>query len=297
MNSRNSSRALIVEGGAIRGIFASGVLDAFLENNYMPFDFAIGVSAGSTNLIGYLCGQHGRSHTIITDYSRRHDFINFARFTQGGHLTDIDWLWRTTTRHLPLNLFKYEQRNIPLYATTTNLETGQAEYIAVSRENITEAMEATCALPVAYRHNPTVSGVAMSDGGIADSIPVIEAYNRGAREITVILSKPLGFHKSETKLPWLIKSMFHDHPKFAEAVLSRAERYNAALDFIANPPADCKLTVIAPKESFQVGRLTRNLEKLEQGYQMGREAGYRLCGLIPCYGDNCYQSERLERAA
>ena len=282
-----TSHALIVEGGAMRGIFASGVLDAFLENNYLPFNFAIGVSAGATNLIGYLSGNYGRSHKIITQYSRDPQFINFSRFTHGGHLTDIDWLWRTTSRYLPLNLKKYEQRQIPLYATTTNLETGSAEYIKVTRHNIMPLMEATCALPVAYRHNPTIDGIAMSDGGIGDSIPVIEAYRRGARKITVILSKPLGFHKQDTKLPWLIKSMFHDHPAFADAVMTRASRYNAALDFINHPPADCTITVIAPNHDFHVGRLTRNLNKLEQGYLQGKQAGHHVCGIIPCEGEHC----------
>ncbi len=288
MSTAENSRALVVEGGAMRGIFASGVLDAFLDNNYLDFDFAIGVSAGATNLIGYLCGNYGRSHKIITEYSRDPEFINFSRFTHGGHLTDIDWLWRTSTRHLPLNLYKYEQRQIPLFATTTNLETGEAEYIEVTRNNLTPVMEATCALPIAYRHNPTINGVAMSDGGVADSIPVIEAYRRGARDITVVLSKPLGFHKPETKVSWLIKSMFHDHPAFADAVIKRAQRYNAALDFINHPPKDCKITVIAPNNDFQVGRLTRNLDKLEHGYAMGKEAGNRICGVTPCYGDNCH---------
>lgn len=288
MKADKDSRALVVEGGAMRGIFASGVLDAFLDNNYMPFDFAIGVSAGATNLIGYLCGHYGRSHKIITEFSCDPAFINFTRFTHGGHLTDIDWLWRTSTRHLPLNLHKYEQRHIPLFAATTNLTTGEAEYIEVTRNNVMPVMEATCALPIAYRHNPTINGVAMSDGGVADSIPVIEAYRRGARAITVILSKPLGFHKTETKVPWLIKSMFHDHPAFADAVIKRAQRYNAALDFIQHPPEDCHITVIAPNEAFQVGRLTRNKEKLAQGYAMGKEAGHRICGITPCYSEHCH---------
>ena len=67
MNTHPSPSALVVEGGAMRGIFASGVLDAFIEHDYRPFDFAIGVSAGATNLLAYLASQHGRSHDILTE--------------------------------------------------------------------------------------------------------------------------------------------------------------------------------------------------------------------------------------
>lgn len=292
MNS-TPSRALVVEGGAMRGIFASGVLDAFLENDYMPFDFAMGVSAGSTNLLGYLSGNHGRSHRVITDYSRRPEFINFSRFTHGGHLTDIRWLWNTTTRELPLNLFKFEQRSIPFFATTTNVETGLAEYTEVTRENVADVMMASCALPLAYRDYPTVNKTPMSDGGIADSIPVIEAYRRGARKITVVLSQALGYRKSDTKAPWLLRSMFHHHPQLAEALLHRAKHYNQALDFIQHPPADCEITIIAPNETFQVGRLTRHLGKLEHGYLLGQQAGYRLCGVVPCHGEHCFDDTAL----
>ena len=89
-----TSNALVVEGGAMRGIFAAGVLDAFLEKRHQPFTEAWGVSAGSTNLIGYLCGHHGRNHRVITDHACRPEFINWGRFFQGGHA----WVFLATRK-------------------------------------------------------------------------------------------------------------------------------------------------------------------------------------------------------
>jgi predicted patatin/cPLA2 family phospholipase len=53
--------ALVVEGGAMRGIFACGVLDVFMEQAFNPFDLAIGCSAGGCILASHLAGQRGRN--------------------------------------------------------------------------------------------------------------------------------------------------------------------------------------------------------------------------------------------
>ncbi|MEC8907397.1 MAG: patatin-like phospholipase family protein, partial [Pseudomonadota bacterium] len=89
----------------MRGIFASGVIDHFLERGYHEFDFAIGVSAGATNLTGYLSRQPGRARTAIMEYARQKEFFSPVRFVRGGHMTDVHWLWHYTHQQLPLAEF------------------------------------------------------------------------------------------------------------------------------------------------------------------------------------------------
>ncbi|MGB2246095.1 MAG: patatin-like phospholipase family protein [Alcanivorax sediminis] len=274
-----SQRALVVEGGAMRGIFAAGVLDAFLENGYQDFDFAVGVSAGSTNLIGYLAGDHGRSRKIITDHACRPEFINWQRFMAGGHLCDVHWLWHQSLQDVPLALDQHWQRNVPLWVVTTSVEEGSPRYFQAKPENLNEIMTASCSIPFAYRDFPQVEGQAMTDGGLADSIPVRWAYEQGAREITVVLSRHHGYRKKPSALTPLIKPWVKDMPGLYGAMLKRAEIYNDSLAFIANPPEDCQLTVIAPQETFPVSRLTTNAKKLEQGYQQGHWAGMQALGM------------------
>ncbi|EKO3989411.1 patatin family protein, partial [Vibrio fluvialis] len=84
--------ALVVEGGAMRGIFASGVLDSFMDFNYRPYDFVMGVSAGASNLVGYLSHQPLRSYQVITNLATSKDFYNPGRFLRGGSLVDVRWL-------------------------------------------------------------------------------------------------------------------------------------------------------------------------------------------------------------
>lgn len=267
------TRALVVEGGAMRGIYAAGVLDQFIDNGYRPFDFCIGVSAGSTNLAAWLANQRGRTKEVITDYSCRPEFINFVRFAKGGHWLELDWLWDILSEEYPLDLDAFEQQPIPLYIAATSVKTGEAKYIKGTAENLELVLKASCSVPMAYRHYPEFGGEPMTDGGVADSIPVLKAYEMGAREITVILSQVSGYRKSAPKAPWVIRRLLKHTPKLADAMIRRAVSYNKAIDFIESPPSDCKVNIIAPEQSFAVGRLTTSQEKLNAGYDMGYKAG------------------------
>ncbi|MBL0627237.1 patatin family protein [Aeromonas jandaei] len=276
--------ALIVEGGAMRGIFASGVLDAFVESHHYPFDFVMGVSAGATNLVSYLSKQPRRSHHIITELACSSDFLDPLRFVKGGDLVDVSWLWRTSRYRFPLDLDTFSASPIPFYAVTTDVATGEAVYLPVRPDNMDEVLTATCALPVVQHETPCVDGRPMADGGISDSIPVIEAYRRGARRMTVVLSEPRGYRKKPARFCWMVKALLKTQPALAQAMLARDVAYNRALDFIETPPADCEIEVIAPPAGFPVSRFTRDQLKLEsgylQGYWQGRQSLLRAAGEV-----------------
>ncbi|GEA61332.1 patatin-like phospholipase family protein [Vibrio comitans] len=282
--------ALVVEGGAMRGIFAAGVLDAFLELAHQPFDFAIGVSAGASNLLGYLANQPKRSYEIITTLATSKQFYNLSRFAKGGDLTDVKWLSETSLEQYPLD---HQQlfNNIPLYAATTDIDSGKANYFRITQQNMLNVIEATTALPVAYKQTPCFSGGCFTDGAVADSIPVKEAYRRGAKDITVILSHPLSYSMPESKSHWLMKRLLADNPMVASTLQTRAKRYNEALEFIRFPPKDAVIRVIAPPENFPVKRLTRKPKLLDTGYQMGLDSGEQhvmnLRGLTELSSNDC----------
>jgi predicted patatin/cPLA2 family phospholipase len=269
---KKSKHALVVEGGAMRGIFAAGVLDGFIDHDYNPFDFCVGVSAGATNLASWLSGQRGRTYTIIADYSCQPEFINFKRFAKGGHWLDLDWLWEHIAQQNPYDMQAFSEQPLPFHVVTTDVETGAPLYTLGDEANLEILLKASCSLPMAYRTHLSVNGRKMIDGGVSDSIPVVEAYKRGAKQITVILSQKLGYKKRPPKAQWLLRRLMNDTPQLAEAMLKRSEQYNQTLEFIHNPPEDCTIKIIAPEESFTVGRLTTDRDKLEAGYQMGLRA-------------------------
>lgn len=277
--TQKTKHALVVEGGAMRGIFAAGVLDGFIDHNYNPFDFCIGVSSGSTNIASWLSNQRGRTYTIISDYSCQSEFISFKKFAKGGHLLDLDWLWDHIARKYPYDMAAFNQQPLPFHVVTTDVETGTPIYTQGEESNLEELLKASCSVPIAYRTPLTINGQKMTDGGVVDSIPVIEAYKRGAKEITVVLSQTQGYKKRPPKSAWLLRRIMRKTPLLAEAMIKRADQYNKTLAFIANPPSDCVIHVIAPDHSFAVGRLTTDKDKLEVGYQMGLKAGSQVTQL------------------
>ena len=161
-------RALVVEGGAMRGVFAAGVLDKFMEHDYHSFDFAIGVSAGATNLSTYVSKMHGLSKTIITQYATKREFFSPLRFIKGGHMTDVHWLWHHSKQSLGIT-GPNSSAAMPLYVGITNTQTGQCEYHQATEDNVDALMVASCALPTAFREQPIINGTRYVDGGVAVS--------------------------------------------------------------------------------------------------------------------------------
>ncbi|NRB69388.1 MAG: patatin family protein [Vibrio sp.] len=284
-------KALVVEGGAMRGIFAAGVLDTLIDTDYYPYDFVIGVSAGASNLLGYLGKQSGRSYRVITELATDPKFFSPKRFIKGGDLIDVHWLVSESEQRFPLDK-KQVFETAPMLAVATNINTGQADYYQLNHNNLSQIIEATSALPIAYKTTPCFSDGCYTDGGVADSIPVVEAYRRGATDITVVLSHPLSYEMPKPKGSWVIKRLLHKHPKIAEALTKRAQGYNQALTFIRHPPQGVKIRVIAPPENFSVKRLTMNKLALDTGYFMGIEEGKKHVasrkGLYGLDRENCH---------
>ncbi|HEY6460399.1 MAG TPA: patatin family protein, partial [Polyangiaceae bacterium] len=189
--------ALVVEGGAMRGIFAAGVLDVFLEQRFHPFDLALGVSVGASNLLSYLAGQHGRARRCFLDQMSQPEFISPWRVLRGGHWLDLDWLWEAITRDDPLDCRAAAASDVEYALVATCALTGEPRYLAPGAADMLDALKASCALPVLYRGVVRVGGDALVDGGISDPLPVREAYRRGARTIVVVRSRAADFVKKD----------------------------------------------------------------------------------------------------
>ncbi|MGX5915299.1 patatin-like phospholipase family protein [Aliidiomarina sp. Khilg15.8] len=273
------NRALVVEGGAMRGVFAAGVLDAFMQANFYPFDFVIGVSAGATAALNYLSGDYERTYKVFSSHGTRPEFINFRRALSGGHLTDIKWLMTESMRDMELDKDTFQARGIPLYVVSTRIRDGKPCYSEVFTDNLHPVLSATCAIPIAYRDYPEVKGMAMADGGLSDSIPVETAYAWGARDITVILSQQHGYRKRPAS-PLFANLVLRKQPALARATRQRYDHYNKSLDFIDAPPEDSQLRLIAPGKEFRVSRLSRSPRSLETGYQHGKRAGEKFLHAI-----------------
>lgn len=266
----NPTAALVVEGGAMRGIFTTGMLDRFLEARFNPFDLLIGVSSGATNLAAYLAQMPQRNFKIYTDYCLRPQFLDLRRFIFGGHLMDLDWLWQQTIAEIRLDIDTLFSHNKRFLIVVTDVLTGRAVYHEPRAQSVEEDLKASSAMPVIYRAFPQVAGRPSVDGGIADPLPVEKAMEMNARKIMIIRSRPSNYVKKEAianrYLLWRLKP----YPDLRKTVAGRVQRYNTAVTLIRKPPPDTSIIEICPPDNFNLGRFGRNKADLIRWYHQGQ---------------------------
>lgn len=254
----------------MRGVFAVGALDYFMEKGFHPFDLAIGVSAGACNLASHLAGQEGRNRRAYFDLMTTRRFIDPWRALRGGSIVDLDWLWDTLAEREPLNVTGVLDNPTEFVVVGTSSSTGRAMYLRPDAANMFDVLKASCALPALYRRKIALAGDTVIDGGVADPIPVEEAYRRGARRILVVRSRPATYVKKPRLENHLVSALLLDRPKLIEAVHHSPARYRRAVEFIHSPPSDCTILQLAPPDMLATTRTSRDRSKLELDYELGR---------------------------
>jgi predicted patatin/cPLA2 family phospholipase len=259
----------------MRGIFSAGVLDAFLEAEFDPFDLYIGTSAGACNLSSHVARQHQRNYRLYTGPMRTRHFINLGRFLLGGHFMDLDYLWDYCAKEDPLDAAACAKntQGKEFLAACTSVETGRAVYLRPQEENWNEVLKASSAMPVLFKTPQYMGSERLVDGGVADAVPVEEAGRRGATRIVVIRSQAAGYVKKggvEVKITAFFSRKF---PRLQETLRKKPESYMRSVEFIENPPKGVQVFQIAPEPKLSSGRTTRDLESLQADYELGRSQG------------------------
>lgn len=281
MDRGSGKSALVVEGGGMRCLFAAGVLHAFGNAGFDPFDLYIGVSAGACHLASHLAGQNSRNFDVTLRYSLGNEFINPLRFLRGGHFIDLDWMWEQTIRHYRLDLAHINQKlrteGKEYLIAVTSMETGTSHYFKPDEHTLEHYLKVSSAVPILYRTLLEINGEKMTDGGLADAIPAREAHRWGASDITVIRSRPAGYIKKNSLLALAVFSWyFRRHPRMTDLFRGRAANYMASVEFIRHPPDGAIIREVAPPASIDVGRTTTSAAKLRTIYQAGIDSGNRL---------------------
>jgi len=290
--------ALIAEGGGQRGIFTAGVLDAWLEQNYDPFDLFIGTSAGSQNLTSYLARQKGYAKRLIRGLSRNKRFFQLGRGLMGKHIVDLDWYFDKTkevNRAIDFKTAKTSLGERELLITATNARDRKAYYLSPTGEEHQwrELLKASSALPFLYKQGvkltPWLNAQAANettqinkaqedfflDGGLAAPLPVREAYNRGARKIVVIRTVDADFQAQSAwvqKLRTLATAAGYC-PKTLDYLIQHEQAYLDELNFMANPPSDVEIIQIFADETLHSKLLGSTNDDLRKDHKLGVKAG------------------------
>ncbi|KXZ68310.1 patatin-like phospholipase family protein [Acinetobacter venetianus] len=274
---QQNRQALVVEGGGMRGAFTSGVLDAFLQQQFNPFDLCVGVSSGSTNLANYLAAQQGRTLQIYLDHSLRSEFIQYGRFFKGGDLLDLKWMWDVVEKEHPLNQSHLFANHPEFYMVLTHAISGEATYIKASKDNILDGLRASSSIPVLTRQAVEVFGEPYFDGGVADALPIHwAAQQNNVSKLMVLRTRPKSYFKASSKGDqFLAKYMFKQQRGFAQSLLARTQRYNDSVEFVRSSSEQKILEVCPPDLKNMAGRLSKNKAKIRYSYDVGMETGLK----------------------
>ncbi len=266
-------KGLILEGGAMRGMFTAGVTDVFMENK-LVFDGAVGVSAGAAFGCNYKSGQIGRTIRYNTRFCRDKRYCSLRSLVKTGDLYNADFCYGEVP--LKLDIFDFEafyKNPMEFYVVCTDVETGKPVYHQYTgREGHGfDWIRASASLPLAAKI-VEIDGQKLLDGGISDSIPVQFFESIGYDKNVAVLTQPKEYRKEKNKLLPLIRRIYRQYPQFADTMARRHIMYNNELDYVAKEEAAGRLFVIRPDASLPVSRIEKDADKLRLAYNIGRKA-------------------------
>ena len=262
---------LIMEGGAMRGMFTAGVLDVLMENGLVT-DGAIGVSAGAVFGCNYKSHQIGRVIRYNTEYCNDKRYASFKNLVKTGNLYSEQFCYHEVPEKLdPFNEAAFAASPMDFFVVCTDVKTGEPIYHKCRKGDAEDVlwMEASASMPLAAKI-VKIGHYGLLDGGVADSIPVRFFEFIGYKRNLIILTQPKGYIKKKNKFLPAIRAKYFRYPAFVEAVADRHERYNETLSYISMLEQAGKDYVIRPPIPLEIGAMERDPAQLRRVYETGR---------------------------
>jgi predicted patatin/cPLA2 family phospholipase len=265
---------LVIEGGGMRGIFSSGVLDYLIEMK-KEFPYVIGVSMGACNGSTYVSKQKERNLRIPMTYLNDNRYLSFRNLIKEGNIFGMDFLFKEIPYILdPFDFEVFEKSNQRFIAVTTSCKTGKATYFEKennSREAFLEILAASSSLPFLSTLKK-IDGDVYLDGGISDSIPVVKTINDGYFKQVIILTREYDYMKKTSKFVKVLAPIYYKkYPNLANSIINRANEYNKTVDIIKEQEELGNFFVIRPENPIEISRIEKNKKKLKKTYNLGYE--------------------------
>lgn len=267
---------LILEGGAMRGMFTCGVTDVFLENG-IEFDGAAGISAGAVFGCNFKSRQAGRAIRYNKRYGRDPRYCSVRSLLKTGDLYGVDFCYREIPDVLdPFDRAAFRDNPMAFYVGATDVMTAGAVYHRLDDggDGDIQWMRASASMPLVSRP-VRIGDRLLLDGGIVDAVPFAYMERLGYDRNVAVLTQPKGYRKKPTKGMALFRLGMRKYPRIVEAMARRHERYNAQMDEIDAREASGRLLVIRPEATLGISRTESDPDVLERVYQLGREQGLK----------------------
>ena len=269
---------LVLEGGGMRGVFTSGVLDAFMKYD-VNFSYIVAVSAGACNGLSYVSRQPRRARMSNIDMLVKYDYIGLRHLVTQGCIFDPELLYdRFPNELVPYDYDTYFSSQSTFEMVVTNCNTGRAEYLTEKsgdRQRLLDICRASSSLPYVSKVID-VDGLPYLDGGMVDSIPVQRAIDMGHERNVLVLTRNRGYRNTsrDRKIPRFI---YKKYPRLRVALSRRIAEYNRQLEMVEDMEDRGIVDVIRPQRPMDVGRMEKDEKKLEALYEEGFVLGEQFC--------------------
>ena len=267
-------KGLVLEGGAMRGLWTAGITDVMMEHDVRP-DALIGVSAGAAFGCNYKSQQIGRAIRYNTRFARDSRYSGVKSLITSGDYFNARFGYHVVPYEYDVfDIKAFEQNPMTFTIVCTDVETGQAVYHDMTHVDYDELewLRASASMPLASKvvH---VQGRKLLDGGVADSIPLEYFERQGITRNVVILTQPLGYQKSRLRLMPLMRLALSKYPHFLHALEERHLMYNRQLEYVAEAERQGRCLVIRPEEKIPIGHISHDASKMRLVYEQGRQVG------------------------
>ena len=280
----NEKRGLVLEGGAMRGLWTAGVIDVMMEHNIWP-DGLIGVSAGAAFGCNYKSRQVGRAIRYNTKYARDSRYSGVKSWLTSGNYYNAEFGYHTMPKELDVfDDDAFNKNPMAFYVVCTDVLTGNPVYQLLSEatEETYDWIRASASMPLASKV-VELQGRKLLDGGVADSIPLEYFESIGYHRNVVILTQPAGYQKEHNKLMALMRLSLRHYPKMIEAMDKRHLMYNRQLQYVAQAEQEGRCLVIRPEDKIPIGHISHDASQMRLVYEQGRRVGEKYLDRIKAF--------------
>lgn len=262
---------LVLEGGAMRGMFTAGVCDVLMENG-IDFDGCVGVSAGAAFGCNFKSKQIGRVIRYNTKYCKDKRYCSVRSLIKTGDIFGAEFCYHTIPDKLDkFDIETYNNSNIEFYVVSTDVYTGKPVYQLCNKvtDDTYEWFRASASMPMVSKP-VKVGGRTMLDGGMSDSIPLEFMVNKGFEKNVVILTQPRDFTKEKASAIGLMRFSLRKYPNMIKCIENRHEMYNKQREYVFEQEKLGSAFIICPEEKLPIGRIEHDAEVLKKVYNIGR---------------------------
>ncbi len=270
----SGKKTIIVEGGGFKTSFSAGVLDAFRITNFDDFDAFVAVSGGSLAVSYFLGNQFGSYINSMKQLCKDPRFIQISKTFSDG-LMNLDFFIEVAEKEFPFDMETAVNaiQKKDFYIVLTETDSGQTSYLKPTKENWVEMTIAASTVPLITKGKHYLDGIAYSDGGISDPIPIQWAVENGATDILLIRTTYMNFKPSYIRPEYVAAKLLKASPELKVHVGNFQQKLKDSIDYIDTIDKSVSLQQIMPDKPLNSNIITNSVNSIILDYRHGLELG------------------------